>query len=112
MKYIDFNDPKIPIGKRKQAYVKYAISKGTSRANACRQANSKFGFELKPKTLFVLCMYGDPNRYWLHEVINTDKYEHCESIYKEDYTDKEFNDLVAKYKADGYIVTETQYLSR
>lgn len=66
----------------------------------------------KPKTLFVLCMYGDPNRYSLDDIIDTNQYEMCESIYKEDYTDKEFNELVAKYKADGWIITETQYLSR
>lgn len=29
MKYINFNDETIPIGKRKQAYVKWAVSKGT-----------------------------------------------------------------------------------
>lgn len=28
-KFVDFNDPSIPIGKRKQAYVRYAVSHGT-----------------------------------------------------------------------------------
>jgi hypothetical protein len=48
MKYIDFNDDKLPIGKRKQAYIKWAISKGTDILIAKKQANKKFGFEKKP----------------------------------------------------------------
>lgn len=47
MKYINFNDDKIPLGKRKQAYVKWAISKGTNPIEAKRQANNKFGFDKK-----------------------------------------------------------------
>ena len=48
MKYIDFNDESLPIGKRKQAYIKFAVSKGTDIVSAKRQANKKFGFEKKP----------------------------------------------------------------
>ena len=44
MSYIDFNDASVPIGKRKQAYVKYAVSKGTTLIAAQRQANKKFGY--------------------------------------------------------------------
>ena len=44
MKYVDFNDASLSIGKRKQAYVKYAVSKGTSLIVAQRQANRKFGY--------------------------------------------------------------------
>jgi hypothetical protein len=47
MKYINFNDDKLPIGKRKQAYVKWATSQGTDIVSAKRQANKKFGFEKK-----------------------------------------------------------------
>jgi len=47
MKYINFNDDKLPIGKRKQAYVKWAVSQGTNIIEAKRQANKKFGFEKK-----------------------------------------------------------------
>jgi hypothetical protein len=46
-KFVDFNDEKLPIGKRKQAYVKWAVNKGTSIESAKRQANKKFGFEMK-----------------------------------------------------------------
>lgn len=49
MTYIDFNDPKVPLGKRKVAYVKWAMSKGTSEKQARIQANKKFGFVRKGK---------------------------------------------------------------
>ncbi len=47
MKYINFNNDKLPIGKRKQAYVKWVVSQGTDIIEAKRQANKKFGFEKK-----------------------------------------------------------------
>jgi len=47
MEYINFNDTSIPIGKRKQAYIKWAVSKGTDIISAKKQANKKFGFEKK-----------------------------------------------------------------
>jgi len=47
MNYVNFNDESLPIGKRKQAYVKWAVSKGTPLRVAQRQANKKFGFEKK-----------------------------------------------------------------
>lgn len=49
MEYIDFNDSRIPIGKRKRAYVAWAIKNGTPAIRAKRQANKKFGFERKGK---------------------------------------------------------------
>lgn len=52
--YIDFNDERIPIGKRKVAYVKWAISKGTDKITAMKQANKKFGFERKGKYLALI----------------------------------------------------------
>ena len=48
MEFINFNDDSLPIGKRKQAYVKWAVSKGTDIVSAKKQANKKFGFEKKP----------------------------------------------------------------
>ena len=54
MEYIDFNDEKIPIGKRKMAYVKWAMSKGTTEKKARMQANKKFGFERKGKVLVYM----------------------------------------------------------
>ena len=51
MKFVDFNDERIPIGKRKVAYVKYAMAHGTSEKAARMQANRKFGFERKGKYL-------------------------------------------------------------
>ena len=57
-KFIDFNDSKIPIGKRKVAYVKWAISKGTDKIEAMRQANNKFGFEQKPGIVAIVRDFG------------------------------------------------------
>lgn len=51
MKYIDFSDERIPIGKRKVAFIKWAVSKGTPLQRAQRIANEKFGFERKGKYL-------------------------------------------------------------
>lgn len=59
MEYINFNDPKVPIGKRKQAYVKYAVSRGTSLEEAKRQANKKFGFERTEKWIALIGNAGD-----------------------------------------------------
>ncbi len=49
MKYINFDDERIPIGKRKVAYIKWATSKGTPLEKAKQWANKKFGFERKGK---------------------------------------------------------------
>ena len=84
MEYVNFNDERIPIGKRKVAYVKWAMSKGTSKIQAQKQANTKFGFEKKGKLLVIY--YGDinyrpirediSNGYILkHYHIKTEKYE-------------------------------------
>lgn len=58
MKEINFNDNKIPIGKRKQAYVKWAVSKGTDIIKAKKQANKKFGFEKKEGIILIVEDYG------------------------------------------------------
>lgn len=44
MQYVNFNDTTLPIGKRKVAYVKWAVAKGTPLIQAQRQANKKFGY--------------------------------------------------------------------
>ena len=59
MKYIDFNDESLPIGKRKQAYVKWAISKGSDILSAKKQANNKFGFEKKPGIFAIVKDWSD-----------------------------------------------------
>lgn len=89
-KYIDFNDNKISIGKRKQAYVKWAISKGTDEIIAKRQANIKFKFEQKEGILAVVTdMGGMFERYQWDEKEcygNTDlrKYKHYKWIKSND----------------------------
>ncbi len=56
---MDFNDKSIPIGKRKQAYVKWAVSKGTDIIKAKRQANKKFGFEKKTGIFAIVKDWGE-----------------------------------------------------
>ena len=41
-KFVDFNDPSIPVGKRKVAYVRYAMMHGTPLETAKLQAARKF----------------------------------------------------------------------
>lgn len=52
--FIDFNDGRIPIGKRKVAYIRWAISKGTPKIKALKQANKKFGFERKGRIVVFM----------------------------------------------------------
>jgi len=54
MSYINFNDETVPVGKRKQAYVKWAVKRGTDIMVAKRQANKKFGFEKKPGVIAIV----------------------------------------------------------
>jgi hypothetical protein len=63
MSYIDFNNELVPIGKRKQAYVKWAIKNGTDMLAAKRQANNKFGFEKKPGIFAIVTDYGRTGMY-------------------------------------------------
>jgi hypothetical protein len=58
MKYVNFNDKSLPIGKRKQAYVKWAVSQGTELKDAQRQANRKFGFEQKEGIFAIVEDFG------------------------------------------------------
>jgi len=58
MAFIDFNDEKQPIGKRKQSYVRWAVSKGTSPIQAKKQANAKFGFAKKEGIFGIVIDYG------------------------------------------------------
>lgn len=58
MAFVDFNDETIPVGKRKVAYVKYAMRNGTSEMIARRQANKKFGFEIKENYLLIIIVAG------------------------------------------------------
>lgn len=46
-KYIDFNDEKLSLGKRKVAFVKWAMMKGTEKIKAQKIANKKFGWETR-----------------------------------------------------------------
>jgi predicted RNA-binding Zn-ribbon protein involved in translation (DUF1610 family) len=47
MDFINWNDEKISLGKRKVAFVKWAMKQGTPKINAQRIANKKFGWEFR-----------------------------------------------------------------
>lgn len=63
MKFVDFNDERIPIGRRKVAYVKWAMMQGTPEKKAREWANKKFGFERKGKYLVFLFNCEDMSLY-------------------------------------------------
>lgn len=76
-KYIDFNDKSIPIGKRKQAFVRWAISQGTDEIKAKRIANKKFGFEQKGELVILVMDFArmHQNSFRISEVYDSYRYE-------------------------------------
>ncbi|MBO0953244.1 hypothetical protein [Fibrella forsythiae] len=101
--FIDFNDEKIPVGKRKQAYVRWAMSKGTSAIDAKRQANKKFGFEKRGKA-FVIFQY-DTDLLWQHKSqilfqVGAHRYEEFEYTTDDQVTPEK----IAYYKAKGFEI--------
>jgi hypothetical protein len=107
-KFVDFNDEKLSIGKRKQAYVKWAVSKGTSIQSAKRQANKKFGFEMKEGLLaLVFDMHHRMQQRSFDESeifdgYNLRKYKQAKwvKLYDEDQIEKH----TKEYKAKGWDV--------
>ena len=83
-KYVNFNDPKISVGKRKVAYVKYATSKGTPLTEAKRQANAKFGMAKMKKDAIL--------------VIFDDAWGQCSYVEKQMFQENR----VSEHKAKGY----------
>lgn len=75
--YIDFNDESIPLGKRKQAFVRWAIHKGTEPIEAKRIANKKFGFERKGELVILVMDFGrmHQNSFRLSEVYDEYRFE-------------------------------------
>lgn len=65
MAYIDFNDEKIPLGKRKVAYIKHLMHKyNYPLLSAQKAANKRFGFEVKyPNVVFVYADYGRMHQF-------------------------------------------------
>ena len=84
MKYIDFNDEKIPIGKRKSAFVKWAMSQGTDPMKAKKIANKKFGFEQRGELVILVVDYGrmHQNSFDISQVFDEYRYEsrHYKSV--------------------------------
>jgi len=107
MKYIDFNDKSLPIGKRKQAYIKFAVSKGTDIIIAKRQANKKFGFEKKPGIFAIVTDYGRmcQNSFRIEEIfdgIDLRKYESADWSLVED--EEKTLKLKKEFKEKGWDV--------
>lgn len=111
MAYVNFNDESQPIGKRKQAYIKWAVSKGTSLIDAQRQANKKFGFEKRDKVLAIVYDHYCP--HYVEDVF--DCYYDIRKLkeYKVIYahrngnplmTDEEINSTITSYKGNGWKV--------
>ena len=121
MSYIDFNDDRIPIGKRKKAYIAYLISKhGYELIKAQQCANKRFGFEIKyPKLVFI---YADHGRFCQNSYMGLSEvsmpfsdmtkragrieYHEVDNIYT-----TEAEQLRQKYKADGYEVVMTEIVA-
>jgi len=53
-KVVNWDDERIPLGKRKNTYIRYLLSQGIPLINAQKSANKKFGFERKGKYLVLL----------------------------------------------------------
>jgi hypothetical protein len=107
MKYIDFNDSSLPIGKRKQAYIKFAVSKGTDILIAKRQANKKFGFEKKLGIFAIVTDYGrmSQNSFRIQEIfdgIDLRKYESADWSLVED--EEKTLKLKKEFKEKGWDV--------
>jgi hypothetical protein len=117
MKYVDFNDSNLPIGKRKVAYVKWAISKGTDRLSAMSQANRKFGFEQKGKKVVVVHSFGGESRFvhyskkdiLLELGVNPEKFEDCVLVIGHPEEERVIG-LVNEYKSRGYSVENHTWL--
>ena len=113
MAYIDFNDESQPIGKRKQAYVRWAISKGTKLIDAQKQANEKFGFEKREGLLMLVTNYGRMHQYSfsvneIFECYDLRKYKSHEYkvVYGNDVrlSEEEIADIIKEYKEMGWDV--------
>jgi hypothetical protein len=109
MNYVNFNDESLPIGIRKQAYVKWAVAKGTHINIAKRQANKKFGFEQKPGLLVLVNDYGRMNQNSfsmsdIYQGYDTRRYKQFKHIVLESYEDKEVDIAVKIAKANKWDV--------
>ena len=110
--FIDFNDSAIPVGKRKQAFVKWATSKGTELYIAKKIANNKFGFKLKPGLFALVIDIGRMHQYSftgtreIFEGYNLKKYIDYSYEVVNDFNDERSLDLYKKYTAKGWDVIE------
>lgn len=116
-KYVNFNDESLPIGKRKQAYVKWAVTQGTTLDAAKRQANKKFGFEKKAGILAIVVDYGRMEQrsyggsvldiFQGYDLRNYNQYRY---IMHDQYAESILKSIVHGYKTDGWeVVTVALY---
>ena len=117
MEYIDFNDKTIPIGKRKQAFVKWAVSKGTELAKAKKIANNKFGFEMKPGIFALVIDSGRMHQNsfeGIREIFqgyNLKKYSDYKYKVVDCWNDDIANALYEEYRAKGWDVVEVMLIA-
>jgi len=115
MKYINFNDETLPIGKRKQAYIKWAVGKGTDINLAKKQANKKFGFEKKPGIFAVvkdrgrMCQMSFTGSQEIFQGHDLRKYEMSDWI--EMYDEEEILKVKKKYEEKGWKVIEVELIA-
>ena len=87
-KFVDFNDPGIPLGKRKVAYVRYAMMHGTPLETAKLQAARKF--KVRETTLVA-----PPMHYYIVLWEGALRLRNCSEHI---YTDEEVVMLIHKYQ--------------
>ena len=112
MEYVNFKDEKIPLGKRKVAYIKWLLKKGYSMYESKVRANKKFGFAKKAG---VLLLWHDPDNvssksyfqhrdYWTG--IDKRKYEEHKVVETNFMSEERINEIVETYEALGWDIYE------
>jgi hypothetical protein len=110
MAYIDFNDETAPIGKRKQAYIRWAVSNGTDINAAKIQANKKFGFQKKAGLFAIVTDYGRIHQKSFRgteDVFNNVDVRRYDKIdWKVVETDEDVKNIKKEMKQKGWDVIE------
>jgi hypothetical protein len=108
--FVNFNDESLPIGKRKQAYIRWAVSKGTDLQDAKKQANKKFGFEQKPGILAIVTDYGRANQksftgsVEVFAGIDLRKYQTCDWVIDDTQNADQVKGKLQKAKEQGWEI--------
>lgn len=110
--FVNFNDESLPIGVRKQAYIRWAVSKGTDLHDAKKQANKKFGFERKSGILAIVTDYGRSNQKSFtgsEEVfagIDLRRYKTCDWVIDDTQNADQVNSKLQKAQEQGWEIVK------